>query len=94
LRRFAESRPDVIVSDIGMPDVDGYMFIQRVRRLGIPAAAQVPAVALTAYVRREDVERALAAGFQAHVAKPVDPVEVLKVVGQIAAAVPPRKGAD
>jgi signal transduction histidine kinase/ActR/RegA family two-component response regulator len=92
LRRFAESRPDVIVSDIGMPDVDGYMFIQRVR--GLAGAALVPAVALTAYVRREDVERALAAGFQAHVAKPVDPVEVLKVVGQIAAAVPPRVSAD
>jgi CheY-like chemotaxis protein len=80
----------VIVSDIGMPDVDGYMFIERVRRLGPPGAPVVPAVALTAYVRREDVERALAAGFQAHVSKPVDPVEVLKVVGQIAMTAPPR----
>jgi PAS domain S-box-containing protein len=94
LRRFAESRPDVIVSDIGMPDVDGYMFIQRVRRLGPAGTPPVPAVALTAYVRREDVERALAAGFQAHVAKPVDPVEVLKVVGQVALAAPPRKSND
>jgi signal transduction histidine kinase/CheY-like chemotaxis protein len=72
--------PDVLVSDIGMPQVDGYELIREVRASG----ASVPAVALTAYARGEDRVRALAAGYQRHVAKPVEPTELTVVVAGLA----------
>ncbi len=74
-------RPDVLVSDIGMPNVDGYELIRRIRRSG---KGQLPAVALTALTRIEDRVKALAAGFQMHVAKPVEPAELLAVVSSLA----------
>lgn len=74
-------RPDLIVSDIGMPGMDGYGFIaevrQREKRIGQPS---VPAIALTAYARVQDRMRALTSGFQMHVAKPVEPAELLTVL--------------
>lgn len=78
----AQARPaDVVVSDIGMPGVDGYAFIRMLRdseaHAGRPAT---PAIALTAYAQGSDRERALAAGFQRHVAKPVHPAELLAIV--------------
>ncbi|MFO0677122.1 MAG: ATP-binding protein [Polyangiaceae bacterium] len=81
LERIEASTPDVIVSDIGMPGEDGYILVQRLRALPAdhPAHA-VPAVALTAYARNDDRRRALAAGFQTHVAKPIDPAELVRVV--------------
>ena len=80
-----ESRfqPDIIVSDIGMPDQDGYEFMQQVRRLG-GAIADVPAAALTALARVEDRKRALMAGYQTHLAKPVDPAELVAMVASLA----------
>lgn len=72
--------PDLLVSDIGMPREDGYEFIKRVRARGPERGGNVPAVALTAYARYEDRMRALASGFQMHVAKPVEPAELLMVV--------------
>ena len=74
--------PDVIVSDIGMPDQDGYEFMQRVRRLG-GAVSSVPAAALTALARLEDRKRALMAGYQSHLAKPVDPTELVAMVASM-----------
>jgi len=74
----AES-PDVVISDIGMPEMDGYDFIQHVRR-GDTASHNIPAIALTAYARTEDRMRALRAGFQAHMAKPVEPAELIATV--------------
>lgn len=75
-------RPDILVSDVGMPDQDGYNLIRQVRsRL---AAKALPAVALTAFARSEDRRRALLAGFQTHVAKPVDPAELVAVVASLA----------
>jgi PAS domain S-box-containing protein len=74
--------PDVIVSDIGMPDQDGYEFMQRVRRLGGPVSS-VPAAALTALARLEDRKRALMAGYQSHLAKPVDPTELVAMVASM-----------
>jgi len=71
---------DVIVSDIGMPDVDGYSFIRSVRTRESDAA--VPAIALTAYARAEDAERAKRAGYQQHFAKPVDGQKLLEAVKQ------------
>lgn len=75
--------PDVMVSDIGMPGQDGYDLIRRVRMLG-EDASRVPAVALTALSRLEDRTRALLAGYQSHLAKPVDPNELMLTVASLA----------
>jgi PAS domain S-box-containing protein len=77
-------RPDVLVSDIGMPDEDGYAFIRRVRALGPDRGGQVPAAALTAYAKGEDGHRVLSAGFQVHLPKPVQPAELATVVATLA----------
>ena len=77
-------RPDVLVSDIGMPEADGYELIQRVRALPAARGGQIPAVALTAYARAEDRMRALLSGYQIHVPKPVNPIELLAVVASLA----------
>jgi CheY-like chemotaxis protein len=74
-------RPDVIVSDIEMPRMNGFEFIRRVRRH--KELAKIPAAALTAYARMEDRLRALAAGFQMHLAKPVEPAELLTVIASL-----------
>ncbi|HEY7182044.1 MAG TPA: PAS domain S-box protein [Blastocatellia bacterium] len=73
-------RPNIMVADIGMPDEDGYGLIRRVREWEQAHGAYIPAVALTAYGRVEDRMRALKAGFQMHVAKPVDPDELAIVI--------------
>ena len=75
-----QERLDVMVADIGMPDEDGYSLIRRVRESEWARGAYLPAVALTAYGRAEDRMRALKAGFQMHVAKPVDPDELAVVI--------------
>ena len=71
---------DALVSDIGMPDEDGYTLIGRVRRHGSAHVKATPAVALTAYARNDDRERALAAGFDAYLPKPVEPSELLAIL--------------
>ena len=76
--------PDVLVSDIGMPQEDGYALIRQVRALGTEAGGDVPAVALTAYARAEDRVKAIRAGFQMHVAKPVEGAELLAMVASLA----------
>src|SRR5882757_4013846 len=75
--------PSVIVSDIGMPEQDGYDLIKQMRALP-GEAGRVPAVALTALARAEDRKRALSAGYQKHVSKPVDPVELVAVIASLA----------
>jgi CheY-like chemotaxis protein/two-component sensor histidine kinase len=70
---FDHARPDVLLSDIGMPIEDGYSLIRRIRALIPERGGKVPAAAITAYATAEDRERALAAGFQLHLSKPVDP---------------------
>ncbi|MGB9178546.1 MAG: CHASE domain-containing protein [Pyrinomonadaceae bacterium] len=83
--RIVESlKPDVLVSDIGMPEMDGYELIRRIRLLETECARNIPAVALTAYARPEDRERSLAAGFQVHLAKPVEPSKLIFVVAGLA----------
>jgi PAS domain S-box-containing protein len=79
-----KERPDMIVSDIGMPDEDGYEFIRKVRALGAEDGGKTPAAALTAFARAEDRTRALRAGYQTHVAKPVEPTELTAVVASLA----------
>ncbi|HEX8352993.1 MAG TPA: ATP-binding protein [Pyrinomonadaceae bacterium] len=77
-------RPDVLVADIGMPGEDGYSLIARVRALGAAAGGGLPAAALTAYARSDDRARALAAGFQTHIAKPVEPAALTAAVARLA----------
>jgi PAS domain S-box-containing protein len=77
--------PDVLVSDIGMPDIDGYELIRRIRTQESKRNTRIPAVALTALARIEDRVKVLSAGYQMHVAKPVEPVELLTVVASLAA---------
>jgi CheY-like chemotaxis protein len=71
---------DVLICDIGMPGLDGYTFIRRVRTLDDPQKSEVAAVALTAYARLEDRTEAIRAGFQNHLPKPVEPAELLAVI--------------
>jgi CheY-like chemotaxis protein len=73
-------RPDVLVSDIGMPEMDGFALIEGVRALAPEAGAHTPAIALTAFARPDDVKRALAAGFQMHIAKPVEIPELVRAI--------------
>jgi CheY-like chemotaxis protein len=73
MKAFKEWNPDLLVSDIGMPNEDGYSLIRKVRKLKSRRARKIPAVALTAYATDEDRLEALSAGFQIHVAKPIEP---------------------
>ena len=75
---------DILISDIGMPEEDGYMLINKVRALPDEQGGRIPAIALTAYARVEDRVRALTAGFQVHIPKPVEPVELVAVVASLA----------
>jgi signal transduction histidine kinase/ActR/RegA family two-component response regulator len=83
------SRPDVILSDLGMPKDDGFDLIRKVRAMAPEDGGRIPAIALTGYANSEDRQRALAAGFQSHLAKPIDPVAVAVAVARAAAAVAP-----
>jgi len=78
------SMPDVLVSDIGMPGEDGFDLISKVRAMGSECGGNIPAIALTAYAREEDRARILAAGFQRHVAKPVEPSSLAMAVATLA----------
>jgi len=77
---FRAQRPDVVVSDIGMPDEDGLALLGQIRAFDEADGGLTPAVALTAYVRKEDSERLLACGFQAYLTKPVEPLELVNAV--------------
>jgi CheY-like chemotaxis protein len=79
---LARTYVDILVSDIGMPGADGYDLIARVRDLEREHGGRIPAVALTAYAGEEDRDRALAAGFSAHVTKPVSPAGLVRIVAQ------------
>jgi signal transduction histidine kinase/CheY-like chemotaxis protein len=84
LRIIARAWPDIIISDIEMPGEDGYSLIRKIR-LQEPPSRHVPAIALTAYTRSVDRVRALAAGFQTHMSKPVEPAELVAAVKSLAA---------
>ena len=81
---LVEWRPDVLLSDIAMPDEDGYSFIGRVRKLPRERGGETPAAALTAYARDEDRQQALAAGFQMHIAKPIVPSQLVWLIARLA----------
>jgi PAS domain S-box-containing protein len=84
MARIMESRPDVIVSDIAMPVHDGYELITKVRALEGEGMPRIPAIAITAYARKEDRERALSAGFQDYLPKPVEPQELIAILARLA----------
>ncbi|MDQ3212864.1 MAG: response regulator, partial [Acidobacteriota bacterium] len=84
LEALRRAKPDVVISDIGMPGEDGYALIRMIRALPPDEGGDVPAVALTAYARSEDRTRALLSGFQSHVAKPVEPTELVATVASLA----------
>ncbi|WP_422398716.1 ATP-binding protein [Trichormus variabilis] len=80
---LAQSQPDVILSDIGMPDMDGYMLLRQIRALPPEQGGQIPAIAFTAYAAEFDQQQALSAGFQKHIPKPVEPEVLVQAILQI-----------
>jgi signal transduction histidine kinase/CheY-like chemotaxis protein len=78
-----ETLPNVVVSDIGMPVEDGYVFIQQLRGLSPERGGRIPAVTVTGYSTPADVDRALAAGYQMHLSKPVDPLALIEAVAKL-----------
>jgi CheY-like chemotaxis protein len=80
LAEIGRAKPDVIISDIGMVGENGYELIRKIRSLTPEAGGRIPAIALTAYAGPADRRRALLAGFQTHLAKPVDPDDLLAVI--------------
>ncbi len=86
MRLLEEHRPDILLSDVGLPKEDGFSFIRRVRALGAERGGALPAIALTAYARSQDRARALGAGFTTHVAKPIEPPALLLVIRDVMAA--------
>jgi CheY-like chemotaxis protein len=83
LNAFGQMLPDVVVSDIGMPEEDGYELIRKVRALPAERGGLTPAIALTGYATRKDRERALSAGYQMHLAKPVEPAELVAAIASL-----------
>jgi CheY-like chemotaxis protein len=84
LAEMAREAPDVLVSDIEMPDANGYELVRQLRHSDAAELRRLPAVALTAYARTEDRVKALLAGFQTHVPKPVEPAELVTVIATLA----------
>ncbi|HEU4510953.1 MAG TPA: CHASE domain-containing protein [Pyrinomonadaceae bacterium] len=84
IRAITRKRPDVLVSDIAMPDEDGYGLIEKIRSLERGGPDSIPAVAITAYAKEEDRQRALSSGFQIYLAKPVELTELISVVARAA----------
>ena len=83
LRIVSEEDVNILISDIGMPDVDGYELIRKIRTMHASPARNIPAIALTAYARADDRQRALLAGFQMHVTKPVEPRELVAGIASL-----------
>lgn len=85
MRCLSSFRPDVLISDIGMPNKDGYQFLKELRRRPREDFGAIPAIALTAFARSEDRTRAMMAGYNVHIAKPIEPQELLATVHSLAA---------
>lgn len=83
LKSFDESTPEVLLSDVGMPNMDGYTLMRQVRARGPKHGGNIPAIAISGYATPEDRERALAAGFQLHMAKPLKLDEVVRAIATL-----------
>jgi len=92
LGQLGAEAPDVLLADLGMPHIDGVQFIEQVRRHPNPSVRSVPAAALTAYARSDDRVTALRAGFQIHLAKPIDPAELVTTVAALVRKFVPEGG--
>jgi CheY-like chemotaxis protein len=79
-------KPDILLSDIGMPDIDGYLLIQQVRMLAPEQGGRIPAIALTAYAGDTNQRQVLAAGFQKHISKPIEPDVLVQTITQTISA--------
>nr|WP_277882220.1 response regulator [Oculatella sp. FACHB-28] len=86
LQILTQAKPDVLLSDIGMPDIDGYMLIQQVRMFAPEQGGQIPAIALTAYAGDADQQQVIAAGFQKHISKPIEPEVLIQTIVSLARA--------
>src|SRR6266850_3386142 len=84
LDAIREERPDLLISDIGMPVEDGYVLVRRLRAMEEGLGRRLPAIALTAYASEEDTRRAFTAGFDAHLSKPVDPARLIDIAAGLA----------
>ncbi|MBD2387806.1 response regulator [Cylindrospermum sp. FACHB-282] len=88
---LTQSQPDVLLSDIGMPEMDGYMLMRQIRALPPEQGGQIPAIALTAYAGDFNHQQALQAGFQQHIAKPIEPEGLIRAISTLLGC-PPRSG--
>jgi CheY-like chemotaxis protein len=84
MRMIEAEVPHVLITDLGMPAIDGYQLIERIRGHHDSVVRRLPAAALTAYARSDDRVKALRAGFQIHLAKPIDPIELVTTVASLA----------
>ena len=94
LRQVSSEAPNVLIADLGMPHVDGFQLIERLRRHRDPRVRAIPAAALTAYARSDDRVKALRAGFQIHLAKPIDPGELVATIAALAKRFTPEGESD
>jgi CheY-like chemotaxis protein len=83
LAQLPDAEADLLISDIGLPEVDGYELLQLIRQTDAGSGGGIPAIALTAYARSEDRARAFRAGYQAHVAKPVEPADLIAAIARV-----------
>ena len=83
LTLLEQTQADVLVGDIGMPTVDGYALIHQIRQRSPEQGGQIPAIALTAYASESDQQRAIAAGYQLHLSKPVEPEQLIQAIVQL-----------
>lgn len=90
LERLPESQADLLISDIGLPEVDGYELLHRIRQTDAAGGGGIPAIAITAYARAEDRAQAFRAGYQEHLAKPIEPADIVAAIERIAELVARR----
>ncbi|BAY41200.1 two-component hybrid sensor and regulator [Nostoc sp. NIES-2111] len=83
LEAIAQTKPDILLSDIGMPDVDGYMLIKQVREMEVSSGTKLRAIALTAFAGETNSQKIISAGFQRHLTKPVEPSELATVIASV-----------
>lgn len=83
LQMLQEYKPDILLSDISMPEEDGYSFIRKIRKLDAAQGGEIPAIALTAYAGAEDIQSVIAAGFSSHVAKPVEKIVLSDAIANL-----------
>ncbi|MEH2071710.1 MAG: response regulator [Nostoc sp.] len=83
LKILPQSKPDLLISDVGMPEMDGYMLLQQIRSMSPEQGGEILAIALTAYAGEGNEQQALEAGFQAHISKPIDPPHLIQTIANL-----------